>query len=599
MGSPVGVPAQLATKVISKAPTGARTIMDFHEQQLAAAQAAAERAGPMIAPEYAGADVAGFRAKEAATAQERAAQEAEAARQSARAAQAGQVGQSAVTGFTQSLGPGQTGADYVQSVQGTLHDAETAARAGAAPLYKHAEDLAGPAANLQLQNVANEGRRIVDREAKMGALAQQPTLGVAATLKNLALQFVEDYHLWELKSTDYATARLLDERLGDKIAVAERSGEQSTARQLRLLQTALRKDIDAYAANEPGDVGQAMRTANEYYRTRVGEPFGPDSHIYKVHRMTEAEQLDNVLLNSTASERIQAIKTEMLRHDPNSWKPVEARFGQQLLDASIDPKTGQFSTTRFTQELGRYTEESLNAILGDKAADVNRLRTRFQATAAGPKEITDPIQAAAVFRAFAKANPEVIVAGLAKRPMPELAQIKSVMRPDEWANLARAWWEERILKNSIGNTGIFSRTRFLTQLKDISPEYMRVLVGDEATEHVETLRRVLARQEEIHKIGDNPSGTSGVLIAGGQLIQAGQLLHSLSIGDIGGITTYGAAVIAPAVFAKMLVDPRGTRLLVRAARAMPDTREAMEASRAIAIYLAQKQIQTEQSERRP
>jgi hypothetical protein len=565
-------------------PLGGGPIDRAREAARTATEDAAQRVGGFLHDQPVSAQAGGEPAQAVSQAAVKAAAEANAARVAAKAQQAGETAQAPTRAYVESLGPPQESPQYLSHVQTHLQTAEDAARAQASTLYGEAERLAGDAPAITLRQTASTATDILAQEAKLGRLAQQPTTGVAGSLRNLAQDVVDQFGLAHEQPVDYGTARALDSRIGGLIRDAT---DDNVRRQLRTLQKAVRADIDTFAASAPGDLGQKIRAANEFYRTRVAEPFGEASTIRALKQQTGARDLDRVLFDPNAAERTAAIRAEMVRGNPTAWQPVERRFGERLLRDAVDPATGQFSPTRFTAALTKYTPESLAAILGDKAEGVNRLRARFQAAAGGPKALDTPIQAAAVFREFATANPEMIVANLVKRPISEVADLKAALRPEDWAKMARAWWENELLPASYStDTHVFSRKRFLTQLGKTEPETLQMVLGPEVGDHVDALRRLMQQQEKLHTLGDNPSGTANRLIGYAGLVQASALAGALFSGNVTGITTTGAVVLAPAVLSRMLVTPKGSRLLLGAAQAIPGTRAAQTAAQRIALFLA-------------
>jgi hypothetical protein len=574
-----------AEGVVEAAPFGAGRIDRYRELQRAKTAEAAEGVGQLLHPEDVSLARGGAPVQRISAQEVRKARQAEAERKATRATQAAETAEAPAREWAAGLGPEEESAQFVSGTQDRLWTADRAARAEGNAKYKAVEDLIGPSPVIALDKTAETASDIVRGEAGLGALAQRPTTGVARSLQNIAQETVEQYGLQEGKAVDLATARTLDSRIGGLIRDAK---SDDVRRQLRQLQKSIRQDIDEYAVTVPGDPGRLLKEANEFWRTRVAEPFGEDSPIRGLLDTKEARKFDKVLFDPTGAERTAAIKDELQRVDPEAWRGVEARFGTRLMRDAINPTTGRFDPATFTRELNKYTPEALSAILGDKAEGVNRLRARFQATARGAEALDDPIRAQAVFREFAKQNPEKIVRSIMKRPADEIAAVKAMLRPEDWTGLTRAWWDEVIRHRSLDpNTKDFSRRRFLTQLNDIKPEQLRVLVGDETAEHIETIRRVMRQQEKIHPLGANPPGTANKLIATGQMVEAGAFLGSLLIGNVPGMTTAGALILTPMAVARWLTHPKGARLIAEASQAMPGTRAGMQAAQRLAILIAQ------------
>lgn len=591
-GTKRGKVYRMGEAVTEATPTGGPHLIDYKERQRAQARKAVEEAAEMIHPGPVTREGAALPANEVANRRVRATAEAEAERQAAKAAQEGSVAGTQVSDYTATLGPVDDPAAFVTATKKKLSDVETEVRREGSGYYKDAERLAGDNPIVALHNVSSETTDLLTRQGRLGRLRQQPSSGVAAEMRNMAVEFIEEYGLEQVQFIDYPTARLLDEILGDKIEMAKRAGAGSVKRQLVLLQKALRKDLDDVAVATQGDLGAAMRKANAFHATRVAEPFGPDSAIAKLHGTDAVHEFDKLLFNPHGAEQIAKIRAEMTRLDPDAWRAVEARFGQQLLQQAFDPVTGHFDPKAFSRNLKQYPPEALTAILGDRATGVNQLRERFQRAAAGAKDIDDPLQAAAIFREFAKENTDII-GGLAKQPLDRLREIKAAMRPEDWPKMGRAWWENVVFKNSLGNTNVFSRERFLTQLKGVSDDHLKVLIGDDAGERVSMLRRVLQEQEKVNKLGDNPPGTAKLLLMGRGFVQAGLLAGALFTGNVAGITAAGASVVTPFLAARLLTHPKGSQLMLDVARSIEGTQAATQASKRLAIFIAQMQNQQE------
>jgi len=578
---------RLVEGVVESVPFGGGAVRRYKQRQLEATERAARGVGEQLGEtrSRAGAGEPVAKVSEQEVNRARAAEEL---RQAMRAQQAGELGEGPIRQAVGALGPGEEAAPWMAGVKEHLKKGEAAARNQASELYKDVERLAGDAPIISLRNVADEASQMARQEGKLGALARNPEARVAGSLQNLALEFVEQYGLNQVRNVDFETANLLDQRLTGLIDAAR--GDAS-ARQLRILRDAVRKDIDAFAADSPGDVGRKLREAREFYRTRVG-PFDEDSAIRTLRDTDAVHDYDRMLFDPHAAERTQQIKAEILRVDPNGWQRVERRFGEHLLKQAIDPTTGVLSPQKFAQALHKYPPEALNAILGDRAEGFNKLRAKFQAAARGGDVTFDnPVQAGAVFKEFAGKNHELIVGALAERPPSDLAAIKEAMNPTDWEALARSWWQDVVLnpgerKGSFGNTDVFSRERFLTQLKNTGPERLRLLLGDETADYVETLKRVLSEQERIHRIGANPSGSGTRVIGAKALVQAAQLGGAVLIGNVAGITAAGAAVLTPAMLAQFLVRPKHAKLLLDAVQAAPGTRAAQTAVQRLAILSA-------------
>jgi hypothetical protein len=274
------------------------------------------------------------------------------------------------------------------------------------------------------------------------------------------------------------------------------------------------------------------------------------------------------------------------------------------MTAAREADTGLFNPDKFARAVAKHPEESLRAILGDQAEDLVRVVRSFQAEAAGPAPVRTAIKAQAVFRAFAEAAPESIVANLGRRSASDVQAVKAAVTPEQWGRIGRAWWDDVILPASVSDkTGVFSRARFLTALGKHDDAVIRELVtgkgatGTELADRLGDFRRLLQRQESVRPLGDNPSGTAQALLGAAQLgaagAKVGQLGAALFVGSTAGMTTGGAIVVAPWMLGKFLASKTGIKLLTDGVTAPPGTQAAQQAALRMGIFLARDQQREE------
>ena len=464
------------------------------------------------------------------------------------------------------LGPDVTAPGLHKATTQTLDQAHKAARVEGNARYAAVEQAAGDAPVVSLTTGADRAKAVLAQEEQMAQLGRAtPTKAAEATVEVAGQApatvtgpggIVQQYGLATGQNVSLKVARDLRSRVRDAMRGAKSDTER---RQLKQIEEGITADIDRFADTAPGDIGVKLREADEFWRTRVAEPFGRKSLIRSLtDRESTSEVLEAALFDKRGFERIGALKAEMDRVDPNAWNLVRRRFGNKLMDAAIDPTTKRWSEVVFAEEVAKYSPESLAAIMGDQSANFTKLLERYQKAIRQPGAPGSPIQAAAVFREFINAHPAEIVHGLASRSVDDLATMKTMIPQATWNKVARAWWDETIIKPAyLTPTGTFSRQRFLTQLKKVDDDKITQILGPDAKAEFDTLREILRHQEKLRPLGVNLSGTAQIAIGFGQLSAAKDLAGSLMAGDTDGIAANGSIVLGPATLAFLLTTPRG------------------------------------------
>ncbi|HJY46692.1 MAG TPA: hypothetical protein VJ301_18910, partial [Propionibacteriaceae bacterium] len=540
---------------------------------------------------------------------------AEESRQAARTAATSAAAQGEATATLTGFGPPTTLETVTTKAKSVLKQAEDAARAEASRRYDEIESLAGDAPVVRMTQTGERAKEILADEAQMSRLAKPtitraagaaedvagtgaPTVhlgGVATSLQSLPREIIEALGLDRAEAVTFKQARTLESRIG---GLLRSTTDDYVKRQLRFLRDAVRQDVEAFTQSAPGDLGVKLRDANEFYRTRVAMPFGADSDIRTLLNQTEPAKIEAMLFDKRGAERLLGIKAEMDRLDPTAWALVRSRFGDRLMREAVDPTTNLFSDEKFARAVAQYPPEVIRAVLGDKATNLARLVEGYQAAGRAPANVVSPIQASAIFREYAKKVPEDIVASLGTLQPSEIRSIKEKLGPAAWGPIGRAWWEHAMLPKSHGKEEMFSRSRFLTQLKKTNPETLRELLGAEATDGLARLRAVLERQERVHPLGDNPSGTAQALMGSEQLWKIVQVGGAVAMGKVAGITSGGAVLLTPALMARLLSSPRGIRLFTEGVMAPQGSKSAQDAALRIGIFLSS-QSTPEQQESAP
>ena len=171
--------------------------------------------------------------------------------------------------------------------------------------------------------------------------------------------------------------------------------------------------------------------------------------------------------------------------------------------------------------------------------------------------------------------------------------MRGMLGQQNWERLTRSWWEKQILENSRDPQGMFSRARFLGQLRKVKDGQLAELLGPQATAEFNDLRDVLQAQERIGQGRLKESGTGQTVLMHAQLAGLGAstalLGHGLYVGNkdqigtgAGGLLT---ATLTPATLAFLLSNPTGIRILSGVVRNMPSPRTAVAR---LGLYLGQK-----------
>ncbi|HJY45824.1 MAG TPA: hypothetical protein VJ301_14475 [Propionibacteriaceae bacterium] len=344
-------------------------------------------------------------------------------------------------------------------------------------------------------------------------------------------------------------------------------------------------------------MGADLRAADEYWRTRVAEPYGPRTLLSKLtDNKSTAESLEKALYDPRGFEQIQQLKREMDLVDPGAWDLVKRRWGQKLMDAAVDKTTGAWSEKKFVEAVLKHSPESIDAILGSSAAPFTNMVRRYQKSMADPTAPGSPLQAAHLFREFVGSNGEVIVAGLGKRTPQELATMRQLVGDQKWERITRSWWEDVVLKGAKDPNQQVTRARFLTQLRKVSDDQLTELLGPKGATEFKEFRDLLQYQEKLASVRVKESGTGQTMVplyqAGAAASAIGALAHGLVVGNkteiIGGATGIGLSV-TPAVLAYALSNPQGIRLLSAVVRQFPDAKTAITR---FGIWAGQKGLQT-------
>ena len=592
-------------RIAERYPLGGGFIRDLRESQRAGTEAAVGRVTPEISETPYSPATAGQTIKDVSRGEVQESRVAEMARAQERRLAESAAGQGEATSTVAELGPPTTVQGTTATTKATLKRAEDLARAEASRRYDEVETLAGDAPVVTLTQTGQRSQQILSEEQALKGLGKTALTraagaaegaagpGVPSQLQNLPREVIESLGLDRGEPITFKQARLLESRISGLLRTTT---DDYVKRQLRSLRDAVRADVETFTQTAPGDLGVKLREANEFYRTRVAQPFGSDSAIRTLLDEVEPAKVEAMLFDKRGAERMLEIKAEMDRVDPTAWGHVRRRFGDRFIDGAMDPVTGTFSTERFAQAVAQYPPEVRRAILGDQAPGFNRLVDRYQEAARAPGAVPSPIQADAIFRAYAKAVPEDIVQGLGKLQPSELATLKAKLGPEVWKPIGGAWWDDVVKEKSMGKGG-FSRALFLKQLKSTNPETLRELIGAQAYDDVEKLRGLLERQERVNPLGDNPSGTAQALVGSDQLWSLIPLAGSVFVGNVAGITQGLNIALTPTLVAQLLSHPQGIRLLTEGMQAPQGSKAAQDAAIRMGVYLGTKFQKPELEER--
>jgi hypothetical protein len=583
---------------VERLPIGSKKMVEFREGQRGATAGATARIGEAIEPRPVGALEAGTEIQDVAKQAVRTAEQAEAQRVTWQKLEDAARAEEQAKSVVAKIGEPTTTGDVKTVTQSTLRAGEQRARAEGGAKFKRAEDLAGDQPTVLLSEAAKESSDILQQERGLAALAKpQLTRAAGATelisgvdipaaLASLPRELIEQLGLDRPTPVTYRQARALESRLGGLISSAT---DDNVARQLRNLRDAVRKDLDTFAETAPGDLGVVARDARDFWRDRVAKPFGRDSDIRRLVNEKEPAEIERIIFDPKAAVRTSEIKAEMDRVDPKAWPRVQRHFGETLMQRAYDPATGVFDEGKFATALAQYPRESLLAILGDKEGDIAKLLERFQASAREPGAIPNKILARAIFRNYAKdeLGQEAIIADLGKRKPNEVQAVKDMLTPEQWKGVGKAFWMDVVREKSFSPTTTqWSRARFLTELSRHNPETLRMLVGDEVADDLVKFRRLLAAQEKVRPMGDNPSGTASALQTAGQIGQVAMIGGSLAMGRYGQALKNGVIILTPLMFGKLVTSKRGIKLLTEGLEAPVGSKAAQDTALRIGVYLS-------------
>jgi hypothetical protein len=581
---------------VERLPIGSRKMVEFREGQREATSQAQQRLGEVIEPRPVGALEAGTEIQDVAKQAVRTAEQAEAQRVTWQKLEDAARAEAQAKDAVAKIGPETTTGDVKTVSQSTLRAGEQRARAEGDAKYKRVEDLAGdePAVlHSETAKVADEllkeqrglhGLAVPQVARAAGAAQEVAGAGVPAVLATLPQELITQLGLDRPTPVTYRQSRALEKRLTGLISAAT---DDDIRRQLRLLRDAVRKDQDTFAETRPGDLGAAAREARDFWRDRVAKPFGEQSDIRRLLEEKEPAEIERILFDPKAAVRTTEIKAEMDRVDPKAWGRVQTLFGQNLLHKAYDPATGVFDSAKFATTLAQYPRESLLAILGDKEGDISKLLTRFQESARQPGAIPDKIIADRIFRNYAEIAPDAILADLARRKPTEVQGLKNLLTPEQWKGVGKAFWTDVLRAKSFSpTTTLWSRARFLTELSRYNPETLRMLVGDEVADDLNKFRTVLAQQEKVRPLGENPSGTASALQTAGQIAQVAMIGGNLAMGRVGRALKNGVIVLTPMMFSRLVTSKTGIRLLTEGIQAPQGSKAAQDTALRIGIYLS-------------
>lgn len=177
------------------------------------------------------------------------------------------------------------------------------------------------------------------------------------------------------------------------------------------------------------------------------------------------------------------------------------------------------------------------------------------------------------------------------RDRPENIELikQAIKKPEEFAKISRAWWEDLVDKSFDPKTKLFSSGRLLTNYNKFTPEVKQSLLGPELAQTSDRMMELFSALERSRIAGENPSQTARGLLSAGQIMGAitivptrafhgmtalatGQVREAMS--ELGGALGQLGVLLTPAGIARIVTSPGGIQWLTTGMQLQPGTKEA-------------------------
>ena len=188
--------------------------------------------------------------------------------------------QQAAEKFKGSLHP--TEGDWTRIVQNSLKSKASAVKSKASELYRNVDNVADPAGPIPLDNFRNIAQGIID---KIKAKPEQLRTATDNEILNRTEQYLTT------PDVNFSTARQLRSDLGDEVSSFYNGANgvigKKGANAYQQLKNAVEQDLQGFAENKGGQIYQAWKNADSYYKNNV-IPF-KDASVAKAMKTAEPD----------------------------------------------------------------------------------------------------------------------------------------------------------------------------------------------------------------------------------------------------------------------------------------------------------------------
>lgn len=433
-----------------------------------------------------------------------------------------------------------------------------------------------PEQQIEAMRMANRGTL-----GGPGTTAQGAQFGQAANIfesriqkvADLPTDFVKQYGLDQPRPRSFGDLREIQSRLGSMIRSTQ---DDSTRRRLKELFDGVSQDINTIA----GETGASdLAAANNFYKNEVATLFGRKTYLRGIMGKTENDKVADALLATDSPAQVKSILRVV---SPQAGSDFRATVLNKLHDGAIDPVSGQFSPEKYLRGLSNYSEDTMRAMLGTKFSEFARLRDMLQRD-------VQPGAQDAVFKRVLGAEDRLALQTFTKEnASKDVTRVMDTLSPDVQQQARGARWNQIVQDSTNDKTGSFEFGRFLTQINKMDPATRTAFFGDQVTEKIGNLERVLQRVVSEGGVRDSTQGIGSQIGAmaqiGGSLRYAGGILTGST--TIPQALANGLVLVSPSMIAKLATDPRGIELLVHGLQIKPGTIKAVEAAGVVAAQMA-------------
>lgn len=390
---------------------------------------------------------------------------------------------------------------------------------------------------------------------------------------DLPTDFVKQYGLDTPRPRSFGDLREIQSRLGGMIRATQDDG---TRRRLKSLFDGVSEDINTIA----GSLGATqVSAANNFYKNEVAAFFGRKTYLRGLMGKTENDKVADALLATDSPAQVKSVLRVV---SPQAGNDFRATVLNKLHDAAIDPVSGQFSPEKYLRQLSNYSEDTMRAILGTKFSTFARLRDMLQRD-------VQPGAQAPVFKRVLGAEDRLALQTFTKEnSAADVTRIMDNLSPQAQEQARAGRWGQMVQESVNDKTGTFEFSRFLTQIGKMDPATRTAIFGDDVTQKIGNLEKVLQRVVSEGGVRDSTQGIGSQI---GSMAQIGGALRYAG-GILTGSTTIpqalanGLVLISPSMIAKLATSPKGIDLLVHGLQIKPGTLKAVETGGVLAAQMA-------------